>query len=696
MSIATKCSHCGASYNLNDQMAGKTVRCKHCQETFVVAAPAAQPPRKAPASSEQVQPARTAPRPAPAPAGPARKNGAGKDKASPKAKKSSSGKVLLIVGSVVGVCLLLCCGLPAGLFMYGAYRTRNAAKDIQAQWEAEVDKAMKEQQARGNGGQPGPGGVKIEFPPGFGIGKQPANLDEALAALAGADQGSQAGALNWLARQPVDKGHQADVARALESVLNGGNAGNRAGAVAALKTWGDKDSVPALAKVLNDSNPGPLSASQQDAMDALARLPDPRGADAVARYLPNFFAGDNAARSLQTMGQAAAEAAVLKYYHHPDGGGRDRVRRLLQVFGTQDSAVVRESAADLKAPQTETRRLAAEWLAGVRRPDAALRAEVARALEAALTDRDNGTAERSAQALAVWGDKDSVPALAAVLDDQTAPGNVRQQAITALGKIPDEKAAAALVRCLNNGNERRNAALALQNLGAAAEKELVKYVNDPTANQDGRNEAARILQMVGSKENVNVTVALANLKDTNPGRRRDGAHALSEMPKADPAKQPEVAAALEAALNDPDRAVQTLAAKALTVWATPANVGGLLKAVESPYRPLRQNAMLALGKLQDERGAAPLAARLPVFEDRREASDALKALGPKAEKEVAKYLGHMDKDVRLEACRILRAIGTNNKPILRTLATLRDQSIVLNQRDVAEAAARAIQDMRKR
>jgi predicted Zn finger-like uncharacterized protein len=687
MSIPAKCSHCGASYNLNDRMAGKTVRCKQCQETFVVEA--------AEASGQQIQATRPAPRPAAAPAGPARKNGPAREKASPKAKKSSSGKVLLIVGGAVGLCLLLCCGLPAGFFMYGAYRTRNAARDIQAQWDAGMEKAMKEQGARGNGGQPGAGGVKIEFPPGFGFGKQPANLDEALAALIGQDAGALTGALDWLARQPVDKGRQAEVARALESVLTGGNPNNRGGAAHALKTWADKDSVPALAKVLDDSKPGPLSAYQEDAIDTLARFPDPRGAEAVARYATNAFAGDKAVTALEKMGQAAAEQAALKYYHDPDGG-RERVRRLLQVFGTQESAVVRQSAADLKARQPETRRMAAEWLAGVRRPDPALRAEVARALDAALTDRDNGTAERSAQALAVWGDKDSVPALADLLDDRTAPGNVRQQAITALGKIPDEKAAVALVKCLNNGNERHNAAMALQNLGAVAEKELVKYVNDPMATPDGRIEASRVLQMLGSKENVNVSVALANLKDANPGRRREGAHALSEMPRADPAKQAAVAAALEAALTDSDRAVQTLAAKALTVWATPANVEALVKTVDNPYAPLRQNAMLALGKLQDERGAAPIAARLPVGEDRRAASDALKALGPKAEKEVARYLSHTDKDVRLEACRILRAIGTNNKPILRTLALLRDQSIVVNQRDVAEAAALAIQDMRKR
>ena len=36
MGIQANCPNCGASYNLAPAMAGKQVRCKSCQDTFVV------------------------------------------------------------------------------------------------------------------------------------------------------------------------------------------------------------------------------------------------------------------------------------------------------------------------------------------------------------------------------------------------------------------------------------------------------------------------------------------------------------------------------------------------------------------------------------------------------------------------------------------------------------------------------------
>jgi predicted Zn finger-like uncharacterized protein len=702
MSIATKCSHCGASYNLNDQMRGKTVRCKGCQETFLVAAAA---------GGQQVQAGRTTPRPAAAPPSPGKKGSPNREKTSPTAKKSSTGKVLLIVGGVVGLGLVVCCGGPAAVFLYFGYQTTSEVKNLQAKAEADWDKALKEQQAAMNGQQPPfgqgnpaaggnparpplDGGAKVQPPPGFRFGQEPQNIDEALTALRGTDEGQRGIALNWLAKQPVDKARQGEVARAVEALLSS-NA-SRTQAVHALKTWADKDSLPALAKVLNDGKPGPTfpGDATQEAMATLARFPDPRGAEAVARYATNAFAGDPAVASLQTMGKEVAEAAALKYYHDPDGG-RERVRKLLQGFGTTESAIAQQSATDLKSRQVDTRRLAAEWLGQVRQSDPAVRDQVAKGLEETLGDRDNGVAERSAQALAVWGGKENVPALTRVVDDQTGPGNVRQQAILALGRIPDEKAAAALCKCLN-GNQRGEAARALQTQGAVAEKELVKYVNDPTANRDGRDEATRILKMIGSKENVAVTAAVADLKDNDTGRRMRGAETLGKMPAIDKAKQADVAAALEAALKDSEQGVRERAAKALILWATPDNVGGLLKGVDDQNHWVRVHSMMALGKLHEESAVGPVAKRLLVGEDRRDASAALQALGPKAEKTVLQALSNPEKDVRMEACKILKVIGTNNKTTVNTLTLAFQQCRVLKRADEAEAVLLALQEIKTR
>jgi HEAT repeat protein len=48
------------------------------------------------------------------------------------------------------------------------------------------------------------------------------------------------------------------------------------------------------------------------------------------------------------------------------------------------------------------------------------------------------------------------------------------------------------------------------------------------------------------------------------------------------------------------------------------------------------------------------------FGDRGHASKALQEIGPAAEKEVAKYVDHQDWGVRMEACNILKVVGTKN------------------------------------
>src|SRR5262249_54154124 len=149
---------------------------------------------------------------------------------------------------------------------------------------------------------------------------------------------------------------------------------------------------------------------------------------------------------------------------------------------------------------------------------------------------------------------------------------------------------------------------ALQGLGAVAEPALVKYVNDPGANADGRNEAGRILTAIGSKENVSVTVALASLKDNHVGRPQQAAPTLATVPAAAKAKQADVAAGLEVALGDSEQGVRERAAKALVVWATPDNVPGLIKALDDQNHWVRVHSMTALGKLQDERGVVPITA----------------------------------------------------------------------------------------
>jgi predicted Zn finger-like uncharacterized protein len=708
MSIATKCSHCGASYNLNEGMAGKKVRCKSCQEIFLVpAAGAAKAPAKPANGSQKIQPAtRPVKAGATPPPRPSDDDPDDKPVKKPAPKKSSTGKVLLIVGGISAALLFICCGIPTGLAFFGAFSFQSKVdsdiKQAQSQFDKEFEKAIKEQQkAMENQNrnpvqkpvkvevpQPGPDKgtkppeVKVEVPqPGPDKGtkppevkvevpnnlpnpfaqKEPANLADALMDLRGSDAGKQEAAARWLAKQPVDAAQQEEVAKALGAMLaDKKHPGADRSALSALKTWATKDNVPAIAAFLDSNTPGPgfFPGSALDvAMETLGRLADERGAEAVARYVTNFFTGEAAAKSLRAMGPVA-EKAVLKYYNDPDGG-RERGRKLLQEYGTKDKAIASQCAADLKANKVETRRLAADALSQVK-VDPELQPEVAKALEDALDGPDKDLRAKAVQALGTWATQDNVP---------------------------------ALVKCLN-GEERRSAGRALQKIGAPAEKELLMYVGDPTSNRDGVREAERVLQTMGSKGSGVVTLALTDLKSPDANRRRDAADRLMQMPAPDKGSQADVAKALVAVLDDPDEGTRDRAARALIVWATPDSVPALIKALDSTDIRVRHHSMEALGKMKEESAARPIASHLTKGDDREAAGKALKLMvGTKAEGEVIPYLPNPDHHVRLEAVRILQVIGT--KKSLKPLEAL-VQLTARTDKEVANAAIQAGQEIGRR
>src|SRR5262249_9184400 len=139
MTISISCPACGAPYNLNDQMRGKTVRCKSCQDTFTVNGSS----KPAPAGIKKGgAPAETKPAPRAMP--PAR-GGQGDPDDLP-GPESGGGKVALSVGGVIGVIFLLCCG-GVGLFAWHAYSTGKDAVD-------QFNKEYAEQVKKGQGGNP--------------------------------------------------------------------------------------------------------------------------------------------------------------------------------------------------------------------------------------------------------------------------------------------------------------------------------------------------------------------------------------------------------------------------------------------------------------------------------------------------------------------------------------------------------------
>jgi predicted Zn finger-like uncharacterized protein len=646
MSIATKCSHCGAAYNLNDAMLGKTVRCKSCQESFVVA-PAKESPGKPAAGKSGVQAGR-------APAKPPVRARVVEDEDDEDArpargskrapKKSSAGKIVLLVGGIVSAVFLFCCVLPVGawfIFVYGTVaKVTSDINSMQAEMmtsredlDKAIDKAMKDQ---GFGpGNPGPG-----KPPVFTVAGEPASIDEALQFLKGTDLGKRQKAAEWLAKCPVDNARHAEVARALEQLLSGKQGGRNVtdfSVTNALKVWATNESVPLLVKVLDegnliDPNPGAHQV-QQNAMDAIANLHAEDGAPAIARYLMHAFIANDAQQTLQKFGPKA-EPAVVKYYFVTNYNANDRARKLCREYGTKDGTIALQAVEELKNQDVRRRQDAADWLANTGKPDATGSGPVAKALEGAvLSDTDGRARELSMKALAKWGTADSVATIRKVLED-------------------------------------------------------------PNAGQGLRNEATRALKSLGSNESADLIQSIANLKSSDNGRHQQG---LDFLVRTTPDKehQAELAKLAEPFLEDPDDGTKDRAARALVTWGTPDQSPALIKALDSRSGGVRQSAMKALGRLKEEKAILPITLRLTDFGDRATASQALQDIGSKAEATVATGLDNNDKGVRLEVCKILGVIGST-KDTIKKLNAAAQVAFVKKDVEMYQAATNAAMMIKSR
>jgi HEAT repeat protein len=148
-------------------------------------------------------------------------------------------------------------------------------------------------------------------------------------------------------------------------------------------------------------------------------------------------------------------------------------------------------------------------------------------------------------------------------------------------------------------------------------------------------------------------------------------------------------------VNDADHFTRLWAIEALGVWGTKDAVPSLLKAMKD--KESRGDAMKALGRLKDERAAEPIAERLEEFFDQHEAAEALKQMGPVAEKAVLARLNHHDLHVRITACDILAVIGTQKSipPLEKVVAAGKDP-FAGEAHLVAMKAEQAIKSIRSR
>jgi HEAT repeat protein len=523
-------------------------------------------------------------------------------------------------------------------------------------------------------------------------------IDDALRDLNATEGLKRAGACRWLAKAPVDKGRQDEVAKALDPLLN--NKDVRGSALNAVQVWATKDNVPALIKVVQDQNGPFVSDDQKQAMKILGQLQDGRGAACIVPYLANAFANVDASNALKAMGPVA-EKDVLTYYKHGDGGVQARVRALLLGYGTKETTIALQLIEDAKtSTNKEDRYRVLDWLAKEVKPDDEVRPVVTSGLIALLKDSNPDVASGALKALGNWGNKDSVPAIIAVLDDPSPTDKaieLRRQAMDVLVKLRDERAVPAVAKRLTVEQERGHAAKCLKELAAVmmpmVEAELKKYVEND--NKAVRDEAANLLKQMGSKENVAVTKAVKDLKANDAGQRQGAAQVLMDMPKADEGKKDEVAKTLVEALDDPDEVTRHRAAKALGTWGTADSIMPMIQKVPDQSERMRHNVMESLGKLKAQDAVDAIALRLNIDGDRSAASKALQAIGgPKAEVVGQKCLGLQNENLCIEGCRILQAIGTKNS--LKILNQMGGVAVQAKKKNIVEAVQTAMQAINQR
>jgi HEAT repeat protein len=182
-----------------------------------------------------------------------------------------------------------------------------------------------------------------------------------------------------------------------------------------------------------------------------------------------------------------------------------------------------------------------------------------------------------------------------------------------------------------------------------------------------------------------VEQALFDLDVSVPGNRKWIAGKLARMEPA-PAYRERVAGALHPLLDDPDLFTRSAAANALGVWGTAESVPLLIERLEDREHSVRWATLEALGKLKDLRAAEPVA-QLLHRGDRGFASQALQAMGPLAAPAAVRRLKDPEWTVRIEACRILKAVGSREQePALREV--LREDSGLVAM--AAEEALRVI------
>jgi hypothetical protein len=186
-----------------------------------------------------------------------------------------------------------------------------------------------------------------------------------------------------------------------------------------------------------------------------------------------------------------------------------------------------------------------------------------------------------------------------------------------------------------------------------------------------------------------ITRAVAALKSDDIFSQANAARAMEKTPVKE-ARRAEVVQALKGVIENRRPLVpRTEATRALGVWGARVEAPYFLDLLDDHDGGVQEAAIVALGKLKDGRAADALCRQLKDGFHRVMASQALKDIGPAAEEAVRGQLESGDNGIRIEACKILKVIGTKaSHPALRKLARDEDERLADAAREALPAAVR--------
>ena len=161
----------------------------------------------------------------------------------------------------------------------------------------------------------------------------------------------------------------------------------------------------------------------------------------------------------------------------------------------------------------------------------------------------------------------------------------------------------------------------------------------------------------------------------------------------------ELLAQMASLASDPDDTVRHAALTILANHGTKAHVPLLIKALNDPDATLRTSVVKGLGRLKDPRAIEPLVNLLAAgqsdpsyYRPLRDnpTTEALTLMGSPAEPAVLALLKEKNVDTRVQACTILKQIGTK-----KSLGPLKDQTLN-SSKELSEAAAEACRSIQAR